>query len=316
MKILMTGCAGYIGSTLLEYLLGAGHDVLGVDNFMYNNSYALSSYLHHPKFHCRVENPLSYNFSHFKSLMRDIDVVIPLAALVGAPLCDRLPEEAVALNQKFIEDIVYVLKPYQKIIYPNTNSGYGIKEGMCTEEDELNPISLYGETKCAAEKAVLSHGNSVVFRLATVFGPSPRMRFDLMVNNLFYRYYKEGGLDMFEPQFRRNFVHVRDVARAFMFGLDRDFTGVYNLGNDDMNCTKMELAQKIENFILGPVALLGSKITVGDGKDPDQRDYNISSQKVRDAGFSFKYGFEEGFTQLETLCSGMTFEQFKQWRNY
>ena len=313
MKVLVTGAAGYIGSTLLEYLLNAGHEVRAVDNFMYHNSYALATYLHNPKcklFECDLRN-IAGKRGIWDFLMNGVDVVIPLAAYVGAGICDRYPKDAEVVNTTQIYDIASRLEPNQKLIYPNTNSGYGVKDGVCTEEDELNPISVYGITKKNGEEIALEHPNTVVLRLATVFGPSPRMRFDLMVNNFFYKLSRDNEITLFEPQFRRNFVHVRDVARAFMFALDKNVRGVFNLGNDDLNCTKMELAEGIANYLC-----LVDAVKIGDGKDPDQRDYNVSSQKIRDAGFSTKYDFDNSFDELDDYCMGLTDEQFRAWGNH
>lgn len=320
MKVLVTGAAGYIGSTLLEYLLGAGHEVTAVDNYMFDNANSLASYVHHPKLNTVCADLTQpFDLEWLDGALPWADVVIPLAALVGAPLCDKREVEATKINLEQIERIVGNLQPHQKIIYPNTNSGYGIKEGICYEDDPMNPISHYGRTKCDAEKVALSHKNSVVLRLATVFGPSPRMRYDLMVNYFFYEYFHTGELRIFEPHFRRNFVHVRDVARGFMFSLDKNVQGVFNLGNDDLNCTKWELAVGIQNWIQGfTVDPYSETFRVYEeaGEDPDKRDYNVSSQKIRDAGFSFKYNFDNGFPQLERLAEGTSPTQFKQWRNY
>lgn len=322
--VLLTGAAGYIGSTLVGHLLDARYRVIGVDNLTYDNGPALLPYVGHPHFSFErldVQDEAPVNI-----LARKADVVIPLAALVGAPLCEREPERARAVNRAAVESLARTLSPHQLLLYPNTNSGYGQTDGnsFVTEEDPLTPISVYGETKCAAERAVLDHPNGIAFRLATVFGASPRMRLDLMVND-FTRHLaarKRQADDaqkliipfaIFEPHFKRNFVGVRDVCRAFVHMLT--YTGprgVFNLGLPTANLTKMELAHKVCDAI----GLSREAVVVGEGKDPDRRNYLVSNDKVLRAGFKFEQSLEAGIREVARVCDLVTHEQAKSMRNY
>ena len=238
-----------------------------------------------------------------KKIIKGMDFIIPLAGLVGAPLCEKKKKEAVEINVKAIELIVKLAKKNQKIIYPTSNSGYGIgqKSKFCDENSPLNPISLYGRTKAQAEKIVMQHSNFVAFRLATIFGYSYRMRTDLIVNNFVEKAVKTKRLDIFEPKFRRNFVHIKDVVKAFIFAIEnfkKVRNNIFNLGLSSANITKIQLAQKIKKN------LKNTKIVVNKFKsDPDKRDYFVSNKKIEKAGFKAKITLEEGIKELSNIFS-------------
>ena len=216
MKILLTGGAGYIGSLLATELVNKGHKLTVIDRVDFNLQ-ALNHLFYNKNFEFIRKDLLKIKFNELK--IKKYDLVIPLAALVGAPLCAKKPREAKKINQLWIEELIDNLKKNQKIIYPTTNSGYGVgeKNKYCNENSPLKPISLYGKTKVASENVILSHNNSISFRLATIFGCSYRMRTDLMVNNFTLRALKEKKLEIFEPHFRRNFIHIRDVINVYVF---------------------------------------------------------------------------------------------------
>ena len=294
-KILVTGGAGYIGSILVPELLAAGHPVTVLDSFMYRqNSLA----------HVCTDERLQIvrgdvrDRGLVKKLLKSADAVIPLAALVGAPLCDRDPLAATSTNLEAIRNMCQDLSPAQKVLMPVTNSGYGIgaKDQFCTESSPLKPVSLYGRDKVAAEEAVLQRENSLSFRLATVFGMAPRMRLDLLVNDFVYRAVQDRFIVLFEADFKRNFVHVRDVARAFLHGLTHFATmkgGPYNVGLSDANLSKRELCQRIQKQ-LPQFVVLDAPL----GEDPDKRDYIVSNAKIEKTGFRTSYSLDAGITEL------------------
>jgi len=294
-KILVTGGAGYIGSILVPMLLDRGYEVAVLDNFMYNQS-SLLDCCANPRFSvmrgdCRDEATL-------KKALKDADYILPLAAIVGAPACEADKTAAVSTNLEAIKLLLSLRSREQRIIYPCTNSGYGIgeKDKLCTEETPLRPLSLYGKTKVEAEKAILDAGNAISLRLATAFGMSPRMRLDLLVNDFVYRAVKDRYLVVFEGHFRRNFIHVRDVARAFIHAIEnfeRMRDEPYNVGLSDANLSKLELCAKIKEqlpdfvYIEAPV-----------GEDPDKRDYIVSNEKIERTGFKPIYSLEMGIKEL------------------
>jgi nucleoside-diphosphate-sugar epimerase len=295
MKILVTGGAGYIGSVLVPLLISNGHHVTVIDNLMFNQSALLSE--------C-----ISEKFDFVKGDVRDVDlmrklildkdIIIPLAALVGAPLCEMNKLGAVSTNQDSIEMMCNLIEDYQKVIMPVTNSGYGIGEKgqFCTENSPLNPISLYGKTKVEAESFIMKRNNSISLRLATVFGASPRMRTDLLVNDFVYRSVKDSYLVIFEGQFKRNYIHIRDVVSAFLFcinNFEKLKSNVFNLGLEDANLSKLELAEKIKQYIPS-LTYIESAI----GNDPDKRDYVVSNKKILDAGFKFSFTIDDGIKEL------------------
>lgn len=294
-KILVTGGAGYLGSTLCKILLDKGHSVTVLDNFYYGQNSLLDCCAHETfdvvRGDCRDEALL-------KKLLKSQEVVIPLAAMVGAPLCDRDKTAAVTINLEAIRLLCRLASPAQRILLPTTNSGYGIgKKGVaCTEESPLNPISLYGETKMKAEQVVLDRGNAITFRLATVFGVSPRMRLDLLVNDFVYRAVTDRAVVLFEGHFKRNYIHVRDVARVFLHGIENFETmkgKPYNVGLEDANLSKVELCRLIQKQIPSFVYLEAPI-----GEDPDKRDYVVSNARILAAGFRPDWTLERGIREL------------------
>lgn len=312
-KILVPGGCGYLGSTLVSYLLSLPDTfVTVVDGLMFNQEIILSNFLGHPRF--RFEWASVLDTGLMTGLVKEANTVIPLAALVGAPLCDQAPEMARRVNQDFIQWLVKELSPNQRVLFPMTNSGYGTTDGTpCTEETPLNPISLYARTKGEAEKAVLDHPNSVSLRLATVFGCSPRQRFDLLVNDFASRLAHQERLTIYEPHAMRNYVHVRDVARAFAFFLQAEqHTGVFNLGLPEANLTKAELAEAIcELLSLDPLR----HIAIGDGEDKDKRNYLVSNDKVLSVGFSFHHYLVDGIREVAQYSLTLTPPARKRMRN-
>jgi nucleoside-diphosphate-sugar epimerase len=294
-KILVTGGAGYLGSVMVPLFLHSGHSVTVLDNFMFDQT-SLAGVCHHPRFDV-IEGD-ARDKETLKPLLKSADIVVPLAAIVGAPLCEKRPDDATSTNLEAVEMLVGLLAKGQRIILPNTNSGYGIGESgkLCTEETPFNPISLYSRDKVAAETAVLAHGNALSFRLATVFGMSPRPRIDLLVNDFVYQAVTAGKLVLFEGHFKRNYIHVRDVARAFLHAFENFETmkgGPYNVGLSDANLSKLELCEKIQEHVPG--------FTVEEdaiGEDPDKRDYIVSNEKIEATGFKPKYSLDDGIREL------------------
>lgn len=295
MKILVTGGAGYIGSVLVPQLLKEGHEVIVIDNFIYNQS-SLLDVCHDSKL--RVVRGDVRNRALIAEHIKDADIIIPLAALVGAPLCDRFPDEARSVNLEAIKLILEVRSRNQPILFPNTNSGYGIGEkgAFCTEELPLRPVSHYGRLKAEAEKLILDSGNAIAFRLATVFGISPRMRLDLLVNDFVYRAVTDRFVVLFEADFKRNYIHVRDVAAAFIHAVknfDRMKNAVYNVGLSDANLSKRELCaaikKQVPDFYFVEAAV---------GEDPDKRDYIVSNEKIEKTGFRPSLSLNQGISEL------------------
>jgi len=294
-KILVTGGAGYIGAVLVPELLKEGYEVIVIDNFMYNQNTLLDccydEKLKIIRGDARDENLIS-------KYLKDVDYIFPLACLTGAPLCDKDPIGARTTNLEAIKMVLKIRSKNQRIIFPTTNSGYGIgQEGIyCDENTPLNPISLYGRLKVEAEKAVLEAGNSITLRLATVFGISPRMRLDLLVNDFVYRAVNDKYIVLFEAHFKRNYIHICDVNRAFIHCLnnfEKMINEPYNLGLDEANLSKWELCEEIKKQIPDFV-FIESEI----GKDPDKRNYIVSNAKIKKTGFKPKYSLREGILEL------------------
>lgn len=292
-KVLITGGAGYLGSTLAEHLLSAGYQVVVFDNLMYKQL----SLLH-------LFKNSNFKFvlgdvrdtEKLKSLVKNVDVVIPLAAIVGMPACKANPELTIQVNYEQIKNIVDVLRLDQKLIIPNTNSQYGSSPDIITEESPFKPLSLYAQTKCDAEDYVLKNGNGVVLRLATVFGVSPRMRQDLLVNDFTYKAVTDGYLVLFEAHFKRNYIHVQDIARTFLFMIENyeQCRGqVYNVGLSSANLSKLELAETIKKYVPNLV------IKQDEFKeDFDKRNYIVSNAKIERLGWKPLFDLDYGIQQL------------------
>ncbi len=295
-KILVTGGAGYIGSILTSTLLHQGYKVVVLDNLIFNQSSLLE---------CCSNQNFEFiqgdicSFDLMKDLLTKSDIIIPLAALVGAPACQRNPSLSRLVNYDAHINIVKNVSSDQMVIFPSTNSGYGIgeKDSLCTEDSPLYPISEYGKTKVEIEKAFLNkEGNAVTFRLATVFGMSPRMRIDLLVNDFVYRAVTDKAIVLFEEHFRRNFIHVRDVAKAFLFAIenyDKMKGEPFNVGLSSANLTKRQLAERIKEHI--PEFYISSAEI---SEDPDKRDYIVSNEKLESLGWRPSFSLDDGIKEL------------------
>jgi nucleoside-diphosphate-sugar epimerase len=317
MNILITGSNGYLGSVLVQKLITA-KTISGFLDFDFKEN--------HPEYRFYYDKIVCYDSLMYKQVnltdycykgdiefvhgdvrdevklakyVKEADVIIPLAAIVGFPACDKDQKLAWDVNWNQIANILMYARPEAKIIFPNTNSGYGLGEGsgkFCTEETPLKPISVYGKTKCDAERMLLEDGRAVVLRLATVFGASPRMRLDLLVNDFTYKAVKDGYIVLFEKEFKRNFIHIHDVALAFIFAInnfDRMRGQAYNVGLSDTNITKLELAERIKEYI-PDFCIASSEIR----SDPDKRDYLVSNAKIEALGFKPKYSLRDGIKEL------------------
>jgi len=302
-NILITGGAGYLGSVLVPSLLGLGHKVTVLDNFMFGPT-SLLDCCHYDTF--EVIRGDARDKGLIGKVAKDKDIVIPLAALVGAALCGRDKIGAETTNKGAIEILSQVLSKEQRIIIPTTNSGYGIgqKRIYCTEETPLKPVSFYGKTKVDAEKIVLARGNGISLRLATVFGMSPRMRLDLLVNDFIYRAVKDRFIIVFEGHFTRNYIHIRDVAKAFIHAIEK-FDSMkdeaYNVGLSEANLSKLELCARIKKQVPDFVYMEASV-----GEDPDKRNYVVSNEKIEKTGFVPEYSLERGIRELIKGCAIIT----------
>jgi nucleoside-diphosphate-sugar epimerase len=295
MKILVTGGAGYIGSVLVPALLNENHNVIVVDNFMYGQT-SLLDCCHRSDL--KIINGDARNREIISEVIKDIDLIIPLACLVGAPICDKMPIDAQTINYDAIKMLLELRNQNQRIIFPSTNSGYGVgqENKFCTEKTPLKPITLYGKLKVDIEKVLLNSGNVLTFRFATVFGISPRMRLDLLVNDFTYRALNDRWIVLFEKNFKRNFIHIRDVARVFIHTInnfDKMKDQPYNVGLSDANISKIDLCLEIKKQ-LPYFHIMESEF----GKDPDERNYIVSNEKIESAGFKPIYSLENGITEL------------------
>ena len=294
-KVLVTGGAGFIGSIFVPKLIENGYKVTVIDNFMYRQN-SLLDVCYHPNLDIIVGDVRDEDF--FKTQVEMHDIIVPLAAIVGAPACDKDKDLSLAVNQVQIENIAKWVSKSQMVLYPVTNSGYGIgQDGIyCTEETPLNPISHYGKTKVAGEKALLDNGNAVTFRLATVFGTAPRMRMDLLVNDFVYRAYSDRFIVLFESHFKRNYIHIRDIASVFFHAIE-NYNALkgqpYNVGLSDANLSKMELCKKIKTH-LPNFHIFESDIA----EDPDKRDYIVSNEKIEATGWKPQYSIDDGIKEL------------------
>jgi nucleoside-diphosphate-sugar epimerase len=293
-QILITGGAGYLGSVLVDRLLDSGHEVTVLDNLMYNQT-SLIHYSYNKRFDFIYGDVRDTDL--LEKLVPNFNVIIPLAAIVGFPACDRDRDLATAVNYTHVKTICDLVSGSDiKVIYPNTNSGYGIGEnGECTEESPLNPISHYGVTKVKAEREVLNIGG-ISIRLATVFGSSPRMRMDLLVNEFVYKALTDKYITIFEKNFKRNYIHIRDVAKTFEYMIENyeKFQGeVFNVGLTSANLTKAQLVEKIKEFVPN------FAITYSDFyQDPDKRDYLVSNTKLESTGWNPDWSLEDGIEEL------------------
>lgn len=295
MRVLITGGAGYIGSVLSEELLKKGYNVTVLDNLYYKQN-SLFHLCHNKDFEF-IEGD-ARDSELIKSILSDFDVIIPLAAVVGAPACEKDSQYARGLNLEAIKMINNLRSNNQMLLFPNTNSGYGIgdKDDYCTEKSPLRPVSLYGKLKVGAEKILLDSGNVITLRLATVFGMSPRMRLDLLVNDFVYRAFNDGFLVLYEEHFRRNYIHIRDIAMTFIYGI-KNFDSLkgepYNVGLSSANLTKRQLAEKVKEY-LPNLVILKSEIK----EDPDKRDYIVSNEKLEKTGWKPNYTLDDGIQEL------------------
>ena len=295
LNILVTGGAGYLGSIMVPSLLDLGHKVTVIDNFMFGQN-SLNSVCGNKDFEIfngdvRVE-------SHMKPLVAKADCIIPLAALVGAPLCNKDPVGAKTVNNQSVMMLLNMISKEQKILMPTTNSAYGSgdKDNFCTEDSPLNPISSYAIEKVEVEKKLMEFDNAISFRLATVFGMSPRMRIDLLVNDFVYRAFRDKAVVLFESHFKRNYIHVRDVTKAFVHGIENFDTmkgNIFNVGLSSANVSKRELCEliqkQIKNFVF---------IEAEVGKDPDQRNYIVSNEKLENTGWKPEVTLANGISEL------------------
>lgn len=300
LKILVTGGAGYLGSTMVPELLAAGYDVTVLDNFMFKQN-SLAHVCHLPNFHVvrgdiRVEETV-------KPLIAKADAIIPLAALVGAPMCMQDPIGATTTNHDAIMLMLKLVSKDQMLLMPTTNSAYGTgdENNYCTEESPLRPISQYAIEKVEIEKHLLQHPGAISFRLATVFGMAPRMRIDLLVNDFTHRAVRDRFVVLFESHFKRNYLHVRDVARVFLHGLanfEKMKGQIYNVGLSDANVSKKELCERIQKYVPDFIFM-----EAGVGKDPDQRNYIVSNDKIESTGFKPIHSLDMG---IQDLVKGYT----------
>lgn len=307
MKILVTGGAGYLGSVFVPMLLEEGYEVTVVDNFMYDQP-SLLDCCHRKNLDvirgdARDERLISEN-------LKKADAIFPLACFTGAPLCDKFPEEAKAVSLDAVKMILKLRSHKQRIIFPTTNSGYGIgeKDKFCDERTPLRPVSLYGRLKVEAERSILDSKNGITLRLATAFGASPRMRLDLLVNDFVYRAVHDGFVVLFQSHFKRNYIHVRDIARAFLHSLehfDRMKNEPYNVGLSDCNISKRELCEEIQK-LLPRFHFVDAEI----GEDPDKRDYVVSNAKIEKTGFKPKFSLPFGIAELIKACQVIKRNQY------
>ena len=292
-KVLITGGAGYLGSVLSELLLKNDFEVYIIDNLLYNQSSILHLFKYE-KFHFIHDDVR--NVAVLNTYVDLVDIIIPLAAIVGMPACRKNPELTIEVNFNQIRNIIKRIGTKKKIILPNTNSQYGSSTEIITEDSPFNPLSLYAKTKCDAESELLDSGNGVSLRLATVFGVSPRMRLDLLVNDFTFRAFNDKFLVLFEANFKRNYIHVQDIAETFLFMInnyDKCSGDVFNVGLSKANLSKLELALKIKEFI-PELIILEEEFK----KDPDQRNYIVSNEKLENLGWKPKYDLDYGIDQL------------------
>lgn len=294
-KVLVTGGAGYIGSVLVPELLQRNYEVQVVDNLSFKQT-SLISCFSNPHFSFKKGDICDDDL--MGQLIPEADIIIPLAAIVGAPACKQNPKLTELVNFESVQYLLSQISSHQKILFPTTNSGYGIGEAgkFCTEETPLRPVSLYGKLKVAIEEKILATKNAISFRLATVFGASPRMRIDLLVNDFVYRAMHDRFIVLFEEHFKRNYIHIKDVVNAFIFGIEHfeEMKGqAYNVGLSSANLSKRELCEKIQSY-LPDFYFHSAKI----GEDPDKRDYIVSNEKLEKLGWAPTHSLDDGIREL------------------
>ena len=309
-NVLITGGAGYLGSVLSEVLLDNGYHVTVFDNLIYKQT-SLLQYCNNQNFEF-IKGDVT-DKTTLQALVSAHDIIIPLAAIVGAPACDANPDLTVKVNLNQIKDIVDILEPNQKLIMPNTNSQYGSSKDIITEDSPQNPLSLYAKTKCEAEQYILNSGNGICLRLATVFGASPRMRTDLLVNDFVYKAMTEGVLVLFQSQFKRNYIHVRDIARTFLFCIknyDKMNGEVFNVGLSKANLNKKELAEAIKEYFPKLVILENDF-----SSDFDNRDYIVSNDKLESYGWEPIHSIDDGIVELKKAYKMVIADNNKKYTN-
>ena len=294
-KILVTGGAGYIGSVLVPSLLSLGHEVLVVDNFMYRQT-SLAHVIREPNLEIVYGDVRDTTL--MRRLVESVEIVIPLAAIVGAPACDKNPENAKSINRDAMIWLLDQIRSEQQIIMPTTNSAYGSgdRDNFCDENSPLNPLSLYAKDKVEIEERLMTLPNATSLRLATVFGISPRMRLDLLVNNFVLRAITDSFLVVFEGYFKRNYIHLLDVVQAFLLAIEdpRQFVGeIFNVGLSSANISKLELCAEIKKVIPS-----FTYVEADYGKDPDQRNYVVSNSKIESRGFNPQFSLQAGIQEL------------------
>jgi nucleoside-diphosphate-sugar epimerase len=292
-KVLITGGAGYLGSVLTEVLLNKGYQVTILDNLIYKQT-SVAPFTYDKNFKFILGDVT--NESLLKSLVEQHDIIIPLAAIVGMPACKSQPELTVKVNYEQVKNITQWTSKNQMILIPNTNSQYGSSTEIITEDSPFKPLSLYAETKCNAETAILDSGNGIALRLATVFGMSYRMRMDLLVNDFVYKAVTDGYLVLFESHFIRNYIHIRDIANTFLFMIEnyeKCNNNAFNVGLTSANCTKLELANKIIQFVSDLVIVENNF-----KQDFDQRNYMVSNAKLESKGWTPAFTLEDGIQEL------------------
>ena len=319
MRIVITGCLGYLGSSLTEYFLTkTDYEVLGIDSGMWGNFYladrfSMTETLKGSKFSFSQEDVRDLNHVWTANKIKDSQIIIHAAALVGAPLVDKPENTGVAreINSISVKKLIRMMGPHQRIIYFNSNSGYGHSPIPVDEESNVRPLSLYAETKLEGEKYVLEHPNGVSLRLGTVFGVSPRQRMDLLVQDFVHQIARSRSITMYEPHFIRNFVGIKDVVRAVEFFIDRPkLSGIYNLNHPDANISKLDLAEKIATQ-LNPYC----KVVLGESSDKDQRNCAVLTKKIQGAGFRFRHTLDTGIGEVATFISNKQDKTLKGMRN-
>jgi len=302
MKVLITGGAGYVGTTLIPQLLVKGHEVTVYDNLLFGGDYILP-FFRNPDFKFIKGDVRDLN--ELKKAAKDADVVIHLAAIVGYPACRKEPELARSVNVDGTKNVIRATSNNQLLIYASTGSNYGSVEDICTEETPLNPLSLYGQTKTMAEKMLLKERDTIGYRFATAFGVSPRIRLDLLINDFTFKAIKEGYLVVYEKHFKRTFIHVYDMGRAFLFGIenrDKMVKNIYNIGSEKMNYSKQDICEMIKKKT-------NAYIHYADvGEDKDKRNYVVSYEKVNNLGYDTTITVEQGIDELLNAYQAIEFK--------